>query len=247
MSISVFLDIDDTLLDFLKAEAAALSKTLREMGVEPREEILTRYSELNRQQWELLEQGLLTREQVLLRRFELLFDELGLSLSAEETRDRYERHLSVGHYFMPGARELLQALRGRYPLYLVSNGTASVQAGRIASAGIADFFDAIFISEEIGYEKPRREFFDACFARIPGFDRRRALIVGDSLSSDIRGGINAGILSCWYNPRGREPRADIRPDFCIRELAELPALLERIERGQAEQPKEAEGFVDFFH
>ncbi len=227
---TVLLDVDDTLLDFHKAEAAALAKTLTALDIEPRPETLRRYSQINARQWELLEEGRISREQVLTRRFGILFEELGVSRSETEARDSYESNLAIGHYFMPGAPELLEALYGRYALYIVSNGTAAVQEGRIASAGIAKYFEEIFISEEIGFDKPSRAFFEACFARMPGFDRERALIVGDSLTSDIRGGIHAGIRTCWFNPRGKAPRADIRPDFEIRTLDQLPPLLENIFR-----------------
>ena len=225
---AVLLDLDDTILDFHKAEATALSKTLREMGLEPREEILRRYSAINRRQWELLEEGKQTREETLVRRFEILFAEYGITASGPEARDLYEDHLSVGHFFMPGAEELLETLYGRYELYIVSNGTPKVQAGRIASAGIARYFERIFVSEELGAVKPSAEFFARSVGRIPGFDRERALLVGDSLSSDIRGARNAGIRSCWFNPRGEEPRTEIPADFEIRALAELPPLLERL-------------------
>ena len=225
---AVLLDLDDTILDFHKAEAAALSKTLRELGLEPREEILRRYSAINRRQWELLEEGRQTREETLTRRFEILFAEYGIRASGAEARDRYEEHLAVGHFFMPGAEELLEALCGRYALYIVSNGTPKVQAGRIASAGIARYFEKIFVSEELGAVKPSAEFFARSVGRIPGFDRERALLVGDSLTSDIRGARSAGIRSCWFNPRGEAPRADIPADFEIRTLAELPPLLERL-------------------
>lgn len=230
----VLLDVDDTILDFRKAEAVALSKALAERKIEPTPAIIERYSQINKSQWELLEEGRLTREQVLLRRFELLFEELGLDLSPERMRDRYEHYLAVGHYFMPGAPELLWELYGKYALYIVSNGTASVQAGRLASAGIENFFEGIFISQEIGCNKPEQAFFERCFARIANFDPRRAMIVGDSLTSDIRGGRNAGILSCWYNPRGSAPRQDIRPDYEIQSLAQLPALLDSLFPEQAE-------------
>lgn len=230
----VLLDVDDTILDFRKAEAVALSKALAERKIEPTPAIIERYSQINKSQWELLEEGRLTREQVLLRRFELLFEELGLDLSPERMRDRYEHYLAVGHYFMPGAPELLRELYGKYALYIVSNGTASVQAGRLASAGIENFFEGIFISQEIGCNKPEQAFFERCFARIANFDPRRAMIVGDSLTSDIRGGRNAGILSCWYNPRGSAPRQDIRPDYEIQSLAQLPALLDSLFPEQAE-------------
>ena len=106
---------------------------------------------------------------------------------------------------------------------------ASVQHSRIASAGIAPYFKGVFISEEIGAVKPQREYFEACFARIPGFDPARALMVGDSLSSDIRGGINAGIRTCWLNYNNKPGREDIRPDYEIASITELPALLARLE------------------
>ena len=230
MSAGPFLlfDLDDTLLDFHRAEAAALSKTLRELGVEPDAEILSRYSDINRRQWELLEEGRQTREQTLVRRFALLFEEFGIERDGAAARDIYESHLSRGHWFVPGAQALLEKLHGRCALYILSNGTAPVQAGRIASAGIAPYFEEIFVSEEIGANKPDPVFFRRCFARIPGFDRGRALLVGDSLTSDIRGALNAGVRSCWFNPQGRPPREDIPADHEIRSLDELPPLIEAL-------------------
>ena len=154
--------------------------------------------------------------------------ELGLPLSGEEANRRYEELLHEGHRFIPGAEELLRELHEKYDLYLASNGVESVQKSRIASAGIEPYFKDIFISERMGAVKPQREYFDACFARIPGFDRARALIVGDSLTSDIRGGINAGIRTVWLNYKGTPGRADIRPDYEIRAVSELLPLLERL-------------------
>ena len=224
----VFLDLDDTILDFLKAESVALSKTLTHLGIDPTEQTVARYSTINAAQWRLLEQGVLTREEVKVRRFRLLFEELGVAADAEHARVYYEAQLGIGHFFMPGALELLEALHGRYQLYIMSNGTTAVQNGRIASAGIAPYFKEIFLSEQMGAVKPQREFFDACFARIPGFDRSRAIIVGDSLSSDILGGINAGIRTCWFNPRGHAENPAIRPDLVLDRLTDLPALLENL-------------------
>ena len=226
---SVFLDLDNTILDFSKAERIALTQTLSERGVSVTEEILRRYRDFNIYCWEQLEDGLMTRDEVLRRRFELLFESLGLSLNGQEATERYETLLHFGHWFIPGAEELLRTLAPDYDLYLASNGVASVQHSRIASAGIAPYFKGVFISEEIGAVKPQREYFEACFARIPGFDPARALMVGDSLSSDIRGGINAGIRTCWLNYNNKPGREDIRPDYEIASITELPALLARLE------------------
>ena len=225
---SVFLDLDNTILDFTKAERTALSVALAERGVEPTDALLRRYGELNIACWEKLEEGEWTRDEVLVRRFELLFEELGVSVDGAETNARYEGLLHHGHWFVPGAEELLEELAPDYDLYLASNGVESVQRSRIASAGIEPYFKGIFISECLGANKPQRAFFDACFARIPGFDPSRAVMVGDSLTSDIRGGINAGIRTVWLNYNGKPGREDIVPDYEIRSLGELPALLRKI-------------------
>lgn len=227
---SLFLDLDNTILDFSWAEKRALFRTLSELGIEPTEEIRQRYVAWNIYCWEQLEDGKMTRDVVLRRRFELLFEELGVSFDGQAATERYETLLHEGHRFVPGAEELLRALSPDYDLYLASNGVASVQHSRIASAGIEPYFRGIFISEEMGAVKPQKEFFEACFARIPDFDRERALMVGDSLTSDIRGGINAGIRTCWLNYNGRPGREDIVPDYEIRSLAELPALLEKLKK-----------------
>ncbi|MBR0354707.1 MAG: YjjG family noncanonical pyrimidine nucleotidase [Oscillospiraceae bacterium] len=226
---SVFLDLDNTILDFSRAERTALRKTLAERGVEPTDAVLRRYVDFNIYCWEQLENGLMTREEVLVRRFELLFEELGVSLDGAEACARYEGLLHFGYWLIPGAEETLQRLAPDYDLYLASNGVASVQHSRIEGAGIARYFRDIFISEELGAVKPQRAFFDACFARIPAFDPTRALMVGDSLTSDIRGGVNAGIRTCWLNYNKKPGREDIRPDYEINSVTELPALLARLE------------------
>lgn len=224
----IFLDLDNTVLDFTAAQRAALSTALAERGLEPTEAVLERYNELNIYCWEQLENGLWTRETVLVRRFELLFEELGLAQNGAEVSRRYEELLHRGHWFMPGAEALLRELAPCHELYLASNGVASVQRSRIASAGIEPYFKDIFISEDLGAVKPQRAFFEAAFARIPGFDPARALMVGDSLSSDIRGGINAGIRTCWFNPEKKPGREDIRPDWEIHSLGVVKEVLEKM-------------------
>lgn len=224
----VLFDVDDTLLDFGKAEAAAIRKTFERIGVPVTEALVRRYSEINDMQWQRLERGEISRAQVLTSRFDILFSELGLNIPSEMAQASYEYLLGVGHYFVDGAPELLEALKGKYELYIVSNGTASVQDRRLKSAGIIPYFKDIFISERVGFNKPSKEFFDACFARISGFEKERAIIVGDRLSSDILGGINAGVRTCWFNPKGEAADPDIPADHEIRSLSELPALLESI-------------------
>lgn len=222
----LLLDLDDTILDFHKAEHIAIGKTLKEMGIDPTDAVRARYSAINKLCWEALERGEMTRAEVLVERFARLFAELGCAAGPERCARTYEANLGIGHYFLPGAEEAMEALFGKYRLFLTSNGTASVQKGRMESAGLYRFFEKVFVSQEIGANKPSKVYFDRCFAQIPGFDPGKALIVGDSLSSDILGGNNAGIATCWVNP-GHAPRpGDLRVDFEIERFAQLPALLE---------------------
>ena len=222
---TIFLDLDDTILDFGAAEHVAISKTFRQLGIEPTQPLLRRYSEINISQWEAFERGEISRDAVLTRRFEILFAELGLQIDAQHCEDIYRGYLGIGHYFVDGAIALLEYLAPKYDLYIASNGVAATQNSRLASANIAHYFKGIFISETTGHHKPERAYFDYCFARIPDFDPSAALIIGDSLTSDIRGGKNAGIATCWFNPKRKSAMAEIVPDFEIHSLAELHTIL----------------------
>ncbi|NLN47569.1 MAG: noncanonical pyrimidine nucleotidase, YjjG family [Clostridiales bacterium] len=222
---NILLDLDDTILDFHQAEKIALTKTLEHLGIEPEEKILARYSVLNLEQWRLLEQGKLTRKEVKERRYKLLFDEIGADCCAASATKYYENLLGVGHYFIDGAEELLKILSKDYRLYLASNGTAAVQKSRIKSAGIAKYFDDIFISQKIGFDKPDIEFFNYCFSKIMDFKKSETVIVGDSLTSDIKGGKSAGITTVWLNPKGLPYVFDIEPDHIITGLMDLTSLL----------------------
>lgn len=224
----LFLDLDDTILDFQKAEALALSKTLRSFGLEPTEAVLKCYNLINKAHWEALERKELTREQVLVGRFHVLFEEMGITAEPVSVARTYEHNLSIGHYFLPGAEEAVERLSKKYKLYLASNGTAKVQAGRLKSANISRFFQEVFVSQELGANKPSLEYFEKCFARIPGFEKAKAIIVGDSLTSDILGGQNAGIATCWVNPHHKPRREDIRVDYEIEALSQLEDLLENL-------------------
>ena len=223
----LFLDLDDTILDFHKAERIAIAKTIRDFGVEPTEEVLHRYHIINKWHWEQLELGKLTRAEVLENRFVVLFNELGVTVDATACARTYEKNLSQGHWFLPGAEEAVDALSKKYRLFLASNGTASVQKGRMTSANLYRFFETVFVSQEIGHNKPSKAYFDACFAQIPDFDISKAMIVGDSLSSDIKGGINAGMKTVWVNP-GHAQATNIQPDYEIEALSQLEALLETL-------------------
>lgn len=221
----VFLDLDDTLLDFGAAEHEALQKTLREEGIEPTSEVISRYRAINRRYWEALERGEVTREQLFVGRFREFFGALGVKNAPEACNRRYLSNLALGHRLIDGAKALLDYLFPKYELYLASNGVAATQYARLKSAELTKYFRQIFISETTGFHKPEAGYFNYCFAHIDGFDPAKAIIVGDSLTSDILGGKNAGIATCWFNPAKKPAREDIRPDFEIHTLEELRSIL----------------------
>ena len=224
----LFLDLDDTILDFRQAEHTAITRTLSAFGIDPTPEITEAYRRINLRCWKELERGTLTREDLKRVRFEKLFQQFDVEADVQAVSDAYMEFLGQGHWFLPGAEEAVERLSKKYRLFLASNGTASVQKGRMTSANLYRFFEQCFVSEELGAAKPSKAFFDAAFARIEGFDPAKAMMVGDSLSSDILGGINAGIRTCWVNTNHYPPKPEIRPDFEIPALADLEALLETL-------------------
>ena len=223
----LFLDLDQTILDFRKGETTGLVQALRSHGVESTAQVLAQYHQINRWHWEQLELGKLSQEEVLVGRFRTLFARLGVEADAQKCAQDYEYNLSLSHFFLPGAQEALNALYGKYRLYLASNGTPFVQHRRLKDADLYRFFDGIFLSGEVGYSKPAAEFFEAAFRTIPGFDREQAVMVGDTLPSDILGGIHAGIQTVWVNPE-HAPAGAVQPDHQIDSLAQLPGLLETL-------------------
>lgn len=226
----LLLDLDDTILDFHKAETIALTKTLEEYGIPPTEETVSLYSAINKKHWEMLERGEINREQVKVLRFARLFEKLAVDIDALAVADRYRENLAIGHYFLPGAEEALEVLNKKYRLFITSNGASKVQSGRMTSANLYRFFEKTFVSEDLGADKPSAAYFEGAFSQIPGFDKKKAMIVGDSLTSDIQGGINAGIATCWVNPRHVIAPEHIKPDHEIEALHQLPALLEHLKK-----------------
>lgn len=224
---NILFDLDDTLLDFKKSEHSALTKTLINLDIEPSEENISTYSRINAEQWKLLELGKITRDEVRLRRYSLFFEAIGISRDPKVAGAYYEDKLSNECFLIDGAIETLDELFGKYSLYVVSNGNAHVQRGRIKCADLAKYFDGIFISHEIGYTKPSVEFFNFCFENIKDFKREKTVIVGDSLSSDIKGGKNAGITTIWFNPDGIDA-GDMRPDYEIKSIYDLPSLIKTL-------------------
>lgn len=213
-------DVDGTLLDFIAAEKAAVQTLFREFGLgECTDEMVERYSRINKEYWERLERGELSKPEILVRRFADFFASEGLDASkAPEFNEQYQVRLGDTVVFCDDSYELLSSLRGRVKQYAVSNGTVVAQTRKLRRSGFDRLLDGVFLSEELGYEKPATEFFDRVFAAIGGPDRERVLIVGDSLTSDITGGNRAGIRTCWYNPKGEPNLTAAHADYEIRDL-----------------------------
>lgn len=224
----LLIDLDDTILDFHKAEHIGLKNTLRHYGVEPTAETVGLYKKINQAHWQALEKGEMTRKQVNEGRFTALFQALGREVDGAECAAYYLSQLALTHDYLPGAKEAIISLSKKYRLYIASNGNSTVQYPRLAASGLNDYIEKAFISEELGQNKPSKAYFDLCFAQIPDFDPSQAMMVGDSLSSDIQGGINAGIPTCWVNIFGKENTGPIRPDYEISALSQLEAVLEAL-------------------
>ncbi len=197
----ILFDADGTLFDYDKAEAAALEQTFAQIGQPYEPSYVHAYRQINARIWRDLEQGKISQERLRTRRFELLSDALQVALDPQVFSEVYLHHLSERSDLMEGAQETVSSLYGRVRMVIVTNGLASVQRPRFAGSSICPFFEDIVISEEVGAAKPDAAFFDAAFDRIGSPRRADVLVAGDSLTSDMEGGIAYGIDTCWFNPK----------------------------------------------
>ena len=198
----VLLDLDHTLFDSDASERDAYAGAVGAAGVADPGSLFDLYVEINRGLWRRLEAGTIDLERLRVQRFEELADRAGVEYDAEMVADHYSELLGSCGQLYERSRPLLDALRGRVQLGLVTNGVSSTQRARLDRTGIADVFDAVVVSGEFGSAKPGRAIFEEAFRLLGEPQRAATLMVGDSLSSDIAGATNAGIDSCWFNPRG---------------------------------------------
>ena len=224
----ILWDIDGTLLDFAAAEREAIRGCFAAFGLgECTDEMLARYSVINRQHWEKLERKELTKPQVLIGRFEVFFAEEGLVADCAAFNDEYQIRLGDTVCFHDDGFALVQQLKGRVRQYAVTNGTKVAQQRKLRNSGLDVLLDGVFISEDIGVEKPDIAFFHPVWETIGPYEPNEVLIVGDSLTSDMQGGNNAGIRCCWYNPKGVPAPEHLKIDYNIRDLREILTILEQ--------------------
>lgn len=224
----IFWDLDQTLLNFDLSMEHAIRIVFHKFGLDIDDEIIKRYDSINRSYWNRLELGEITKEELTVGRFRTLFEEFDIhNVSPEEINKTYQEELGNVFFYMDGAKETVQKLREMgYRQYVVTNGVNSTQASKMKLSGFDRIVDGVFVSEVIGFPKPMKEFFEACFSALSNVKKEECLMVGDSLTSDMRGANNADIDACWFNPNAHKNDTDVRIDHEIRHLTELMTILE---------------------
>lgn len=224
----ILWDMDGTLLNFAEAERCAVRTCFEIFGLgECTDEMLSRYAAVNRKCWERLERGELSKPEALTERFREFFTEYHINTDiAPQFNAEYQIRLGDTICFEPGALEVVKSLKGRVRQCAVTNGTRMVQERKLARSGLDRLFDEVFISDIVGFEKPAKGFFDAVWEQIGAYAKDEVLIVGDSLTSDMKGGSQAGILCCWYNPKGMKNQTSVPVDFEIQRLSQVLDILE---------------------
>lgn len=226
---TILWDLDQTLLDFNRSMDCAFRKVCGSFGLPVDKSIVSRYAKINQSFWNRLELGEVTKEEVTVGRFRVLFEELKIDhVKPEEINAAYQKELGSVYFYMEGAKELVTLLREKgYRQYIVTNGVNETQERKLRRSGLRPLMDGVFVSELMGYPKPMKGFFDACFAALPEVKREECILVGDSLTSDMRGANNAQIAACWFNPGHKEKEIAVRTEYEIHRLEELLPILEQ--------------------
>ncbi|MEG2174518.1 MAG: YjjG family noncanonical pyrimidine nucleotidase [Oscillospiraceae bacterium] len=220
----VLFDVDGTLLDFDQAQQSAFHMTFAQFGHCSTQKDLRSYDAINVALWKQLERGEITRERLTFERFARILTEMKLSFDPAAFQHAYLENLAEGAALIDGARETLQTLHGHCLLAVVTNGVAVSQRRRLAKSGLYGLFDAIVISEEIGFDKPDIRFFRQALHMCGDPAASRVVLVGDSLTADIAGGATAGLDTCWFNPRGLALTGHNIPTYTIQHLSQVPHI-----------------------
>ncbi|WP_169081513.1 YjjG family noncanonical pyrimidine nucleotidase [Paenibacillus sp. PL91] len=218
----VLFDADDTLFDYSLAEAHALKSVFIEHQIELQPSHVELYRSVNQQLWNDFEKGTVTLDFLRHERFRRMFAEVQVELDAIHFSERYVHYLGEGSFLIEGSDVLIHQMRGSgHRIAIITNGIKQTQHSRIGRSSLANSFEHIIVSEDTGYSKPHTGIFDYAFDKLQITDKSKVLIVGDSLTSDIQGGINYGIDTCWYNPKRKRNETLIKPTYEIQRLDEL--------------------------
>lgn len=222
---TILFDVDDTILDFSACESEALRLAFKRYGYVLNDEIRKAYHTINLDLWKQYEKGIIDKNTVINTRFKILFDRYDIKGEGSGFESAYQELLGTQHFLIDDAIQVIEYLYNKYDLYIVTNGVTKTQHRRIRESGIDRYMKRIFVSEETSFQKPMKEYFDYCFERIDKPELDKMMIIGDSLSSDIKGGNNAGITTCWYNPTSLINNTDSKVDIEIKRLSELYEIL----------------------
>ena len=219
----LLFDADDTLFDFPKASARAFTLMCQTHGIPDTPEVRQLYHDINRELWDAFDRGEVSKEYVTLERYVRLLQALGLEdRDPAQCNEDYLSALGEGVYPLPHAEEVCRELVHRgHKLYILTNAVASVQRSRLRGSVFADLITAAFISEDAGASKPDRAYYEYVFDRVPELTAENALVIGDSLATDIRGANNAGLPCCWFNPKRQTPPQGLRIDYIVTDLRQL--------------------------
>ena len=223
----ILWDIDGTVLDFLASEAYAIRTLFKKYNLgECSDEMLKQYSAINVKYWQMLERNELTKPEILVGRFREFFSIIGADVSIAESFNK-EYQVTLGDYveFVDKAKDILLSQKGKYTLVAVTNGTKVAQERKLRLSGLNEIFDAIFISELVGAEKPNKAYFDYVFETLGITDKKEVLIIGDSLTSDMQGGFLAGIDTCWFNPDHKSNTLQIPITYEIDDLGKIEEIV----------------------
>lgn len=223
----ILWDIDGTLMDFKASEKKAIKAAFADFDIDITEEQIALYSEINDKCWKMYEKGEIERKDVFTRRFYELFEVTKFSCDVEKLNDTYLTYLGEKYVLYPDTIPVLSSLKGKVRQYIVTNGHVKPQTMKIKDSGLGDIVDGVFVSDAVGCPKPEKEYFDYCFRKIGNVDKAKTIIIGDSLTSDMLGGNNAGIITCWFNPGGAENKTGAKIDYEIKSIKEIYKILER--------------------
>lgn len=222
---TILFDIDDTLMDFRLSERAALHNTFVDYGMpDGFSRFHGSYREISKVLWQDLEAGTMPLAKLGIERFKRLFHQHELDFSAEAFGSQYLDYLGQETHLFPEAEAMLEGLSD-CRLAVITNGFGSVQKARLKNSPMQHLFEHVIISEEAGYQKPHSGIFDYAFRKLGLTSKDSVLIVGDSLTSDIKGGMDYGIATCWFNPQGKHNGTAVQPTHEIRCLSELPEIV----------------------
>lgn len=222
---TVFIDVDNTLLDFHACARASMAQALAGHGIRCTDAMFGTFTRINDGLWLALERGELTRQELYRVRFDMIFAELGLALDGGSFEAQFRKNLDSAAEPVPGALPLLRYLSEKYTICAASNAAHAQQCSRLEKAGMLPYLREVFTSGRVGADKPGRAFFDACFALLPGAKPEETVMIGDSLTADICGAHDYGLMTCWFAPNGGSAPDGLRPDHTVRTLEEIRTFL----------------------